>query len=263
MGDPGGSHARPALSPNLQVGQNRLRAVFLDPAEKALYPDWDQATAGLVAGFRQSVGSDVDDPGFVQLVGELSLASERFRLLWARHDVGAFEGAPVRLDHPQVGELALRREKLAITGTEGQLLVIYHAQPGTSSAEKLTLLASLANSGATPDCRKYGSPGPAMNAVLVIGATGKTGSALVDLLRARAEPVRAASRTPNAADAIRFDWDEITTHGSALDGVDRVYLVPPPSAVDPVPVVEPFLAEARRRGIRPLVMLGSAIEFPH
>ena len=52
-----------------------------------------------------------------------------------------------------------------------------------------------------------------MSTVLVIGATGKTGSALLDLLRARAEPVRAASRTPNAADAIRFDWDEIATQG--------------------------------------------------
>jgi len=102
-----------------------------------------------------------------------------------------------------------------------------------------------------------------MSTVLVIGATGKTGSALLDLLRARAEPVRAASRTPNGPGTIRFDWDEIATHGPALDGVDRVYLVPPPSAVDPVPVVEPFLAEARRRGVRRLVMLGSGIEFPN
>jgi transcriptional regulator with XRE-family HTH domain len=139
-----------AVSPNLQVGQNRLRAVFLDPAEKALYPDWELATAGLVAGFRQSVGSDVDDPGFVQVVGELSLSSERFRRLWARHDVLPFEGAPVRLDHPQVGELTLSREKLAITGTESQLLVIYHAQPGTRNAEKLALLTSLANSTPAP-----------------------------------------------------------------------------------------------------------------
>lgn len=99
--------------------------------------------------------------------------------------------------------------------------------------------------------------------VLVMGATGKTGSALLDLLRARAEPVRAATRTPNGPDAVRFDWDEIATHGPALDGVDRVYLVPPPSAIDPVPMVEPFLAEARRRGIRRLVMLGSGIEFPN
>jgi transcriptional regulator with XRE-family HTH domain len=133
-----------ALSPNLQAGQNRLRSMFLDPAEQALYPDWDQATAGLIAGFRKSVGSDVDDPGFVQLVGELSLASERFCRLWARHDVHALEGAPVRLDHPQVGDLMLSREKLAVGGAEGQLLVIYHAQPGTSTAEKLALLGSLA-----------------------------------------------------------------------------------------------------------------------
>ena len=85
------------------------------------------------------MGSDVHDPGFVQLVGELSLSSERFRRLRARHDVLSFEGAPVRLEHPQVGELILGREKLAITGTDGQLLVIYRAQPGTSSAEKLAL----------------------------------------------------------------------------------------------------------------------------
>jgi transcriptional regulator with XRE-family HTH domain len=138
-----------ALSPNLQVGQNRLRAVFLDPAEKALYPDWDQATARLVAGVRESVGTDADDPRFVQLVGELSLSSERFRRLWARHDVQAREGMPTRIHHPQVGDLTLSREKLAIGGAEGQLLVVYHAEPGTSSAEKMALLASLASPTAT------------------------------------------------------------------------------------------------------------------
>jgi transcriptional regulator with XRE-family HTH domain len=133
------------LSPNLQAGQNRLRSVFLDPAEQALYPDWQQATAMLVAGFRESVGTDTDDPRFVQLVGELSLSSGRFRELWARHDVYGREGMPVTLDHPQVGELTLGREKLVIGGAEGQLLAIYHAEPGTSSAEKLALLASLAS----------------------------------------------------------------------------------------------------------------------
>jgi transcriptional regulator with XRE-family HTH domain len=138
-----------SLSPNLQVGQNRLRAVFLDPAEKALYPDWDHATARLVAGFRESVGSDVDDPGFVELVGELSLSSEQFRRLWARHDVQSREGMPTRIHHPQVGELTLSREKLAIGGAEGQILVVYHAQPGTISAEKMALLASLASPTAT------------------------------------------------------------------------------------------------------------------
>ncbi|GAA4657930.1 MULTISPECIES: helix-turn-helix domain-containing protein [Amycolatopsis] len=135
-----------ALSPNLRVGENRLRAVFLDPAERALYPDWEHATAQLVAGFRESVGNDTDDPRFVQLVGELSLASEKFRQLWARHDVHLREGAPTRVHHPQVGDFTLHREKLAISGADGQMLVVYHAEPGTSDAEKLALLAALASS---------------------------------------------------------------------------------------------------------------------
>jgi transcriptional regulator with XRE-family HTH domain len=130
-----------ALSPRLTAGRNRLRDVFLDPAERSLYPGWEDATVALVAGFRESVGADTDDPRFIELVGELSLASERFRTLWARHDVRAREGAPDTLDHPQVGELTLNREKLAIGGSAGQLLVIYHADPG-ANADKLSLLAS-------------------------------------------------------------------------------------------------------------------------
>ncbi len=63
-----------ALSPRLTVGRNRLRDVFLDPAEQALFPHWERATANLVAGFRESVGTDTDDPRFIELVGELSLA---------------------------------------------------------------------------------------------------------------------------------------------------------------------------------------------
>jgi hypothetical protein len=62
---------------------------------------------------------------------------------------------PTRLNHPQVGDLTLSREKLAVGGAEGQLLVVYHAQPGTSSAEKLALLASLA-----ADATGRGSPIP-------------------------------------------------------------------------------------------------------
>jgi len=131
-----------ALSPRLRSGRNRLRDVFLDPAEQALYPEWESATAGLVAGFRDSVGTDTDDPRFIELVGELSLASARFRKLWARHDVALRRGASVTLDHPQVGELTLNREKLEIGGSSGQMLVIYHADFGTADAEKLSLLAS-------------------------------------------------------------------------------------------------------------------------
>lgn len=145
-----------ALSPNFRVGVNCLRTVFLDPAEKDLYPEWDRNAAMLVAVFRQAVGTDVDDPRVIELVGELSVSSERFGQLWARRDVAPPRSFDLRFRHPQVGELSLSLEKLVIGGAEGQLLGIYHAAPGTSDAEKLALLASLSSSsaagvqGATP-----------------------------------------------------------------------------------------------------------------
>ncbi|WP_242862998.1 helix-turn-helix domain-containing protein [Curtobacterium luteum] len=132
------------LAPGLRAGENRLRTMFLDDAETARYPDWQDQMAGMVAAFRASIGTDVRDPGVTALVGELSLGSEDFRRLWARHDVRPLGGAAVRMWHPEVGALELRREKLGIGGTDGQLLVVHHAEPGSASAQGLAVLASLA-----------------------------------------------------------------------------------------------------------------------
>jgi len=132
-----------ALSPAIRPGANRLRSIFLDEAEQDLNPDWEQAVGGMVAAFRSSIGAAADDPRVAQLVGELSPASEEFRTLWARHDVKPLSGAPTRLRHPLVGPLELRREKLPIGDTDGQLLVVYHAEPGSETARSLALLGSL------------------------------------------------------------------------------------------------------------------------
>jgi transcriptional regulator with XRE-family HTH domain len=129
-----------ALSPAIAPGANRLLSIFLDPAERALYPDWEQATAGLVGSFRAINGTEVEDPRIVRLVGELSMSSERFRQLWARHDVRAIAGGRVVLDHPGVGLLELDRQKLPVGETDGQLLVVYSAEPGSVSAERLSRL---------------------------------------------------------------------------------------------------------------------------
>lgn len=133
-----------ALSPSISPGQNRLRSVFLDEDERDLYLDLDEALVRVVAAFRASLGADLDDPGAARLVGELSLASDEFRRLWARHDVKAPAGAPVRMRHPEVGLLELRREKLVVPDTGGQFLVVYHAEPGSDSARSLALLGTLA-----------------------------------------------------------------------------------------------------------------------
>jgi transcriptional regulator with XRE-family HTH domain len=131
-----------ALSPGLTAGGNQLRDLFLDPAEQALHPEWENVTECFVANLRQAVGNDIDDPRFIELTGELALASPRFRQLWARHEVRGQRGTPIRLQHPQVGELTLNRERLGIGGTDTLMLIVLHPDAGSGDAEKLALLAS-------------------------------------------------------------------------------------------------------------------------
>jgi transcriptional regulator with XRE-family HTH domain len=131
-----------AMAPYQTVGVNLVRAAFLDERVRDLYGDWDRITEGTVSGLRALVGPDVDDPRLNELVGELSVRSERFRKLWARHDARPKRSGTTRLEHPQVGPLELSYEKLPIPDTNCQTLVIYHAEPGTRSAQALTLLAT-------------------------------------------------------------------------------------------------------------------------
>ncbi|MFD0822912.1 helix-turn-helix domain-containing protein, partial [Micromonospora zhanjiangensis] len=143
-----------ALSPAIRPGLNRLRSLLLDEAEREMTLDWERTIGGLVAAARSSIGAAVDDPRVARLVDELAAASEPFRRLWARHDVKPLTGAPVRLRHPLVGPLEMRLEKLPVSDSGGQLLVIYHAERGSETARSLALLGSLAATDAEA------APGP-------------------------------------------------------------------------------------------------------
>jgi hypothetical protein len=132
-----------ALSPFHAPGVNALRATFLQPAARQFYRDWEGVTADVVPYLRSIAGADIDDPHLTRLVGELSLHSERFRILWARHDVKYKTSGTTQLIHPQVGALELHYEKLVLPGPGGHMLVTYHASPGSESFEKLSLLALL------------------------------------------------------------------------------------------------------------------------
>jgi transcriptional regulator with XRE-family HTH domain len=131
-----------ALSPNFTPGKNLLLAAFLDPADSELYLDWDQVAEQVVAGMRPLAGDDLTSPQLAGIVDELSAGSEQFRKLWARHDVRPKAGGIRRLNHPQLGRVDLRFEKLGIVGTDGQVLVIYHAEPEGPFEEVLARLGT-------------------------------------------------------------------------------------------------------------------------
>lgn len=97
-----------------------------------------------VAIMRAEAGRDPHDKGLQDLVGELSTRSELFRSLWAAHDVRTHGAGTKRFTHPVVGEVTLAYEELAITADPGSIMMVYTAEPGSPSAERLRLLASWA-----------------------------------------------------------------------------------------------------------------------
>lgn len=123
---------------------NFARFQFLDPASHDFYPDWDKFADMCVAVIRAEAGRDPHDKGIQDLVGELSTRSDLFRTLWAAHNVRTHGSGTKRFQHPIVGELTLVYEELAITADPGQVLLIYSAEPGSPSADRLRLLASWA-----------------------------------------------------------------------------------------------------------------------
>ncbi|MEV6977133.1 helix-turn-helix transcriptional regulator [Kitasatospora sp. NPDC093806] len=132
--------------------RNMAWQVFLDPAARELYRDWEGKATDLVGILRLDAGRDPDDPRLASLIGELSLKSEEFRRLWAAHDVKDKGHGVKELHHPVVGRLTLRYETLRPAGDPDQVLVTYHAAPGSVSAESLRLLASWTATGPTgPD----------------------------------------------------------------------------------------------------------------
>ncbi|WP_062298698.1 helix-turn-helix transcriptional regulator [Demequina maris] len=118
------------------------RFIFLDPASRDFYPDWDTIADSSVASLRTVAGRNPFDKSITDLVGELSTRSEEFRTRWARHDVRLHIEGLKRMRHPVVGLVELEYNVLGLPADEGLGLTVYTATPGSESADKLALLAS-------------------------------------------------------------------------------------------------------------------------
>ncbi|MEU7408816.1 helix-turn-helix transcriptional regulator [Streptomyces sp. NPDC042638] len=128
----------PAARPNL------IRMLFLDERYRERYADWKEEAHLAVASLRLVAGRHPDDRALAELIGRLSILSDEFTALWARHPVRTCTSGRKSLHHPEVGPLELSFENLTLPGSAGQRLITYTAEPGTPSDAALRLLASTA-----------------------------------------------------------------------------------------------------------------------
>jgi uncharacterized protein YbjT (DUF2867 family) len=95
--------------------------------------------------------------------------------------------------------------------------------------------------------------------ILVTGATGTIGSATVEALKSRGAKfkvgVRSAEKAKQlGAESTHFDFDDFNSYLPALQGVEKVFLLPPISASSLGYTLQ-LVAAAKRAGVKHLVKL--------
>src|SRR4051812_42474229 len=129
---------------------NLTRMLFLDEQYRELYTNWDDQARLAVAALRLVAGRHPDDRSLAELIGQLTMNSDEFASLWARHPVRTCTSGVKHLRHPLVGAMELSFENLVIPGTSGQHLIAYTADPGSPSEAALRLLDSATAPAAHP-----------------------------------------------------------------------------------------------------------------
>ena len=123
---------------------NLARFLYLDPAARDFYRDWEVMANDVVAVLRGQAGVDPHDKPLQDLVGELSTRSDVFRTRWAMHNVRFHRSGVKNFHHPVVGDLDLAYDAMELSADPGLTIVAYSAEPGTASHDGLNLLASWA-----------------------------------------------------------------------------------------------------------------------
>lgn len=108
------------------------------------YSDGEAFADITVAILRTEAGRDPHNKSLHDLIGELSTRSEDFRSRWSQQFVRHHGTGSKTFNHSVVGELVLAYEGMQMEAEPGLTLTIYTAEPGSTSAERLQLLANWA-----------------------------------------------------------------------------------------------------------------------
>ncbi|MGW7673257.1 helix-turn-helix transcriptional regulator [Streptomyces sp. NPDC054775] len=138
-----GNSLATALHSGFDKFDNLARMVFLDPAGRDFYQEWERAAHSCVAEIRAAYGHDPESVRIAEVVAHLSALSPEFAALWQRHDVKSKSQEGKHLKHAQVGDLHIKFAAFTVNGAPHQQLVVYQAEPASSTAAAFETLRSM------------------------------------------------------------------------------------------------------------------------
>ncbi|WP_206609157.1 helix-turn-helix domain-containing protein [Curtobacterium citreum] len=122
---------------------NLARFTFLRPELAAsMYPSWETSADINVAILRTEAGRNPGDKALQDLIGELSTLSDEFRTRWGAHNVRHHANGVKQFHHPIVGDLDMRYEAMEPMNEPGLNVLMYAAEPGSVTEDRLQILAS-------------------------------------------------------------------------------------------------------------------------
>jgi transcriptional regulator with XRE-family HTH domain len=116
---------------------------FTDPAARRIYPVEDHEMHGRIFTAQLRSAYAAAPRGRAgEIVEALLAVSPEFAAVWAEHEVGLTFVDRKRILHPELGELLLYCQTL-VDPEQAQVLLVFTAEPGSASYEKLQMLAAV------------------------------------------------------------------------------------------------------------------------
>ncbi|MDE3069146.1 MAG: helix-turn-helix domain-containing protein [Acidobacteriota bacterium] len=126
--------------------RNHVWLTFMDPARRAMTPDWKLTARATVAKFRADSAHHIGDPSFEELIRALRHSSPEFCAAWTRHEVTRGGEGRKEAHHPAAGILHFEHAVFSPVEAPEQRLVLYTSVPGTGTVEKMERLLEMRRS---------------------------------------------------------------------------------------------------------------------
>ncbi|AWW43529.1 helix-turn-helix domain-containing protein [Streptomyces cadmiisoli] len=123
--------------------RNYVWLLFNDPVLRALYDDWETGAHACVAYLRMHTARRPDDPRLQRLLARMRPHTD-FRNWWQTREVAVQGTGNKVFHHPTAGTLTLDWDTLTSSTAPDQHIVVWTAQPGSTSEKGLQRLAAAA-----------------------------------------------------------------------------------------------------------------------